>query len=1011
MTIDIRVWLTIAAVLLALDIIIIIRLVWRKFERNRRRILLKKETDRVMRAAWGSEDKNPEKVRMANYFQLKQSISLDKVKTDSVERIMEVRKAEGSYLRRVHSPLKTRRIEAVVYLGLIGSEAARLKLEQALLREKDMTVKLYIANALSDIGNRASLPMLVASLIGLPRFYRTKVNMLIADFGEHFDQYLPQILQNEKIEIRELIVDFASVFFSERTKNYLVSLVDSREKGLERAQLLYIGGTDRSCSACLNGACLSDGKSMLCTFKGEMENPGVCNDFRTGADSRKVAQYYRDLVLKACDTLGQYYPDVLDSQKYLQSEDEGIRSIAVRSLGQNPKNDPLEKLLPFLADEATAISAVIALSQVMERNPSYLKMVSHAFRVEKDMRVRKELARVLSGKIEYFIMKLTHTNRGTSEEIIEDILSLGRSSETIDFLNRNRDLEMENALLPIIRRVVAQKPSLEKDYASYLSSRLVTKCGFASVRETVVEEKGEKDRNLVRPLVGLLVFTILVFPAIYLYRNSGLIGKVTLSGHLRQYIRDFNYYIAFYALTISVIYLGLLLLSHISSRRQLRLWRVKNLSLLFKRRILPSVSIIAPAYNEEKTIIESTNALLNLRYPDYELILVNDGSKDRTLEVLVRNFSLKRVDHAFEEKLKTKAVRGVYRNPSLPRLTVVDKANGGKADSLNTGINLSDKEYFCGIDADSILEDDALLKLASLTLDQSVETPALGGNIFPINGCQVEMGQISRIGITKNNVARFQTVEYIRAFMAGRLGWASMNSLLIISGAFGLFRKERVVEAGGYLTQSGRYSRDTVGEDMELVVRITREMREKKLPFRVCYGLNANCWTEVPEDLRSLRKQRHRWHRGLVETLSFHKKMLFNPGYGRTGLVAMPYFFIFELMGPLVEVQGYLMVLLAVLFGLLNMEIALLLFVSTILMGVLISLASLAIAEEDRMYFTFRDTVTLILYGILENFGPRQLISVWRVSGYLKILKKPAAWDKGERKGFSALRPGSETAT
>ncbi|MDD2620873.1 MAG: glycosyltransferase family 2 protein, partial [Syntrophomonadaceae bacterium] len=325
----------------------------------------------------------------------------------------------------------------------------------------------------------------------------------------------------------------------------------------------------------------------------------------------------------------------------------------------------------------------------------------------------------------------------------------------------------------------------------------------------------------------------------------------------------------------------------------------------------------------------------------------------------------------------------------------------GKADSLNTGINISKKEYFCGIDADSLLEDEALLKLASLTLDEGIETPALGGNIFPINGCTIDRGQIKNINIPKNSLARFQTIEYIRAFMAGRLGWASLNSLLIISGAFGLFRKERIIGIGGYLTSSGKYARDTVGEDMELVVRISRLMRELKHKYCICYAFNANCWTEVPEDLQSLKRQRHRWHRGLIDILLLHKKMIFNPKYGRTGIIAMPYFFIFEMIGPMIEIQGYLMVVSAFALGLLNGQIALLLFVSTILMGVLVSLSALLIAEKDVKYFRLRDIIVLILYALIENFGPRQLFSLWRVGGYMNMLKGHSGWGKIERKGFA----------
>jgi cellulose synthase/poly-beta-1,6-N-acetylglucosamine synthase-like glycosyltransferase len=231
-----------------------------------------------------------------------------------------------------------------------------------------------------------------------------------------------------------------------------------------------------------------------------------------------------------------------------------------------------------------------------------------------------------------------------------------------------------------------------------------------------------------------MISLFLLFPGIYCLRYHDRLFVLTPIEHLRVFIVDFNYYLAYYSIAINLIYLGLLILSYFKVRQQYRLWKTKQTSLLFKNRILPSISIVAPAYNEEKTIIESANSLLNLKYPDYELIIVNDGSSDDTLNVLIKYYDLTRIDYTFEPRLNTKPVRGIYMNPSLPKLIVVNKANGGKADSLNAGINISRSEYFCGIDADSLLEDDALLKAASLILDEGTETPALGGNIFPING-------------------------------------------------------------------------------------------------------------------------------------------------------------------------------------------------------------------------------------------------------------------------------------
>ncbi len=435
-------------------------------------------------------------------------------------------------------------------------------------------------------------------------------------------------------------------------------------------------------------------------------------------------------------------------------------------------------------------------------------------------------------------------------------------------------------------------------------------------------------------------------------------------------------------------------------RIQARLWNYKTYSMLFRKKMIPSISIIAPAYNESKSIVSSVKSLLNLRYPDYELIVVNDGSKDETLDCLIEAFQLVRTNYRYKTSLVTAPIRGIYRNDSLPNLIVIDKSNSGKADSLNAGINVSRNEYFCCIDSDSLLESDSLLKLASLTLDESSETPALGGNILPINSCKVNNGQIYEIHAPKNIIARFQAIEYIRAFMIGRLGWQQINSMMIISGAFGLFRKDRIIGIGGYLTSKGQYQKDTVGEDMELVVRIGRMLYEMKQKFVILYAYNANCWTEVPEDLKSLKNQRYRWQRGLVDILYFHRKILFNKKYGRIGFIAMPYYFIFEMIGPQFEIQGYFLVIVSFLLGVLNAEFALMLFISVILLGMINSIVSLLIIEREESYFSIRDLLRLIWIALIENFGPRQWISLWRVLGQIKMIFRSSGWGKIQRKGI-----------
>lgn len=936
MRIGIEVLLIILLLLFYFDIMLVCRMLINKAKKKTSEEKREWVLRRFIRQWIGKEENKDRKEITESLGTLKQTILFP--------RFFRNNRDIAKYRRGLKSKFKLTRIQAAVKLGVIGTESARFALEEALLKENKIPVRLYIANSLADIGDERSIPVLISSLLGAHECYRNRVNMLIASFGDRFNRYLPNITNRIEIEIKELIIDFATMFISKELKIYLFEMIDGLRNEKE-------------------------------------ENVG--------------------LAYKAAEAASLYYFNDFEDDKYLKCENIKLRNIAVKALANINSRQNLLKLKDLLEDEKVAVSALYALSRLISNNPGYIRIIVNIFVNETNLKVKERLAEALAGRIEYFIMKLLSNEGAEAAEIIKQIIILGKTSEIIGFMNKNKDLDIENELVTILRDTVKGNETLEMNFCIYLKERLLKKCGLN--RCEVLQEKKDikKEKNLIRVLYTLLILMLLIFPLIYIVRHYHVLPLKTPIQHIRTYIINFNYYIVFYSILVNMIYRCLFFLSRFNVFKQVKLWNLKSMSMLFKKRMLPGVSIIAPAFNEEKTIIESINSLLNLKYPDYELIIVNDGSKDDTLQVVVEYFNLERKDKTIAYSLKTQPVRGVYINPSYPKLIVVDKENGGKADSLNAGINISGKEYFCGIDSDSLLEEDALLKLASQTMDESCETPALGGNVFPINGCKVEKGYITDIRIPRSNLARLQTIEYIRAFMAGRLGWAQINSLLIISGAFGLFHRERIIGVGGYLTSNEKYGRDTVGEDMELVVRVSRLMRELGIKYRICYSYNANCWTEVPEDLASLKRQRYRWHRGLIEILHFHRKIMFNPNYGRMGLIAMPYFFIFEMMGPLVEVQGYIMVIAALLLGLLNTEIALLLFISNIMLGVFVSLSALIIAEKNNNYFTYGDSLKLVLYAIIENFGPRQIFALWRFGGYLKMFTKPQGWGEQTRKGFT----------
>lgn len=407
----------------------------------------------------------------------------------------------------------------------------------------------------------------------------------------------------------------------------------------------------------------------------------------------------------------------------------------------------------------------------------------------------------------------------------------------------------------------------------------------------------------------------------------------------------------------------------------------------------PPVSILVPAYNEEATIAASIRSMLQLTYAEFEIIVINDGSKDGTLEVLKREFALLPFPEAYRRQIPTKEVRQIYRSTRYPNVRVIDKFNGGKADSLNAGINASRYPLFCGVDADSVLQRDSLAKVTEPFL-RDPTVVATGGTVRVANGCEISGGFLTRVGLPTSKLALFQVVEYLRAFLFGRLGWSALNGMLIISGAFGIFRKDAVVLAGGYRP-------DTIGEDMELVVRIHRTLREKRQPYRIEFVPDPVCWTEAPEDLATLKNQRVRWQRGLAESLSANWGLMFSRNGGVPGWVAFPFMLFFEWLGPVIELGGYIYMVYAFLTGLISWEaFGAFLFVALGL-GILLSASGLMLEEMSfHLYPRGKQLMLLGLVVILENFGYRQLNTWWRLIGLWRwLVQKEASWGAMKRKG------------
>ena len=457
----------------------------------------------------------------------------------------------------------------------------------------------------------------------------------------------------------------------------------------------------------------------------------------------------------------------------------------------------------------------------------------------------------------------------------------------------------------------------------------------------------------------------------------------------------FNYFVGFYFGVVSVLYTVLLTIALFVVLRHIRRIKYEPFREYSRSPQTPSISILIPAYNEERVIVRTIRAALAVDYPLFEIIVINDGSEDGTLETVISTFNLKKIDLVYRNFLHTMPAKGFYSNPDIPNLIIVDKDRSGKADALNCGITVSRSAYFCSVDADSLLEKDSLIKLMTPNMESSVPVIACGGVVRILNGVTLKDTVIKEIDLPRKALPLFQVVEYARTFLFGRMGWNALNSLLILSGTFSLFNKAIVVEIGGY-------RKGNTSEDMEIIVRLHERYLRRGKPYRIAFISEPICWTEVPESVKMLGRQRRRWHLGLLQTLCQHKSMIFNPKYGRMGMLVLPYYLFFETLGPVVELVGYVTVVCSYLLGLISSDFLLLFLTLAIFYGTFLSTSGVFLAELTyRRYPKWSHLRRMLWYAVLENFCYRQMNAFWRTQALVQFLMGRTAWEPVADKGNS----------
>jgi cellulose synthase/poly-beta-1,6-N-acetylglucosamine synthase-like glycosyltransferase len=455
-------------------------------------------------------------------------------------------------------------------------------------------------------------------------------------------------------------------------------------------------------------------------------------------------------------------------------------------------------------------------------------------------------------------------------------------------------------------------------------------------------------------------------------------------------------FLAYFA-AINAAYLAQCLLAVFRVRRYLKSSAIDELDPAYSSVHLP-ISLVVPAYNESRSIVTSVKALLQLEYPDFEVVVVNDGSTDDTLEKLIAAFQLYRYPEAYHKQVPCRPVRATYRSARYRNLRVVSKENSGnKADAANAGINICRNPLVAIVDADGVLQRNSLTRAVRPFLENP-ETVAAGGAIRIANGCKLREGFLEEVALPRNPLALMQVIEYLRSFLFGRMGWEPLGAVLIVSGAFGVFRRTTLIEVGGF-------NPEAVGEDMELIVRIHRMMKQQRRRYHIGFIPDPVCWTDAPETLKDLGSQRARWHHGLGQALMLNRWLMLNPRGGTVSWLAIPFYVLFELLGPLIEALGFVLFLGGAVFGLIAWADAGIFLLLALSLGMMLSVCAIMLEEFSfPMYRKSRDLALLYAAALLENFGYRQLTVWWRLKGLLR-------WVTGRRHKWGTITRSASVGT
>ncbi|MGB3366745.1 MAG: glycosyltransferase [Acidaminobacteraceae bacterium] len=940
MVFDVALLIKLILICLTIDIMLFLGLVIRRYEIS----FISKKNDKLKKVLLNVFlNKSISKIRSKDidlfvnqYAELMLNVSINKEEKELIKSAVDnsnVIKFSGKLLNSFSTK---RRIKSAVMLGFIGQVESIKLLEEKLIKEKNYIVKLYIINSLIIQESHGSDKFIYESLIESPVWYQKRFRKLIMEYKEYFYQSLDCVIERKEIEIKKAIIYIASIYYDIRLKEFMLKEIDS-----------YL----------------------------------IEKSYKTSPKKRKHLYF-------TLECLAVHYHKCLDHERYLDSDDLNIREIAIKSLEKYGGIYSFNKVMAHVKDKELIDVVKSSLLSLLEHDESLTRYVSQLFVEEQNRQYLDVYAYVLSYKIEYFARRLLSSERKKMRKIIEKIIFHNYNMSIIDYLNKNNNLEIENEIIDLLNDVFEIDGSITKDYTIYLDADIMRKMNLRS-EGFFISPYNMESLSLYKKIfiATLFTITVLLMPIIYFLININDVTSLTRTEIFREIIRDIPIYLGFYYVILNSIYILMCVLSIKSSADQKYMGKLKKKVKVFERALLPSISIIIPISNQKKYLVDGLNGYLNIKYPKYDIILIDDGSTDESFELLSDYFGFYKENFNIEKLEYYPSIRSVYRSRRNSNLVYVDKKRTGKSDCLDLGSILSEHEYVCAADIDGVMDQDFLYKMASRINDDEEETIAVLGNVVPINDCEKIKGCIDHYNLPHKLIAKLQYIDLFRNYINIKIARGYMNSILMPSGSFCLFKRDKLMDVGGYKGYEFEFKDDTNKEDIDLMYRLIKHMYDNLLPYKISYNSYGNYYRVLPENILSLRKLRRRWQREYLDAMITHSDMLLNANYGLNGEFNSILNLILEFVAPLFEIIGLSVFIFTAVNGTLSLDVMIFV-IFGITLGTISSVLPVCMLNTESEKSSIGAVFELFILSIVSTFGYLQIVRALKISDTIGAIKK-----------------------